>query len=182
MLHIFVSTGYNLLDRVSTGTVTNLCNQPWAAFVWVVAFGPTVFIVMRVLCWIVGQSWKAQEVTGKMIGPVWALWLNEKVCWLWFRMLKVKEKFFVCYRGDPYFHGCWFVRPSEIQHAPTRLFYKREVFLSSIEDTNPLGSVISKCCVLHIKEYCSCNLLSAIVSAFITFVVVSLWGSGAHGR
>ena len=60
-------------------------------------------------------------------------------------------------RGDAYFHGCWFVRPGEIEHAPTRLFYKREVFLSSIEDTNPLGSVISKCCVLHIKDYCSCR-------------------------
>ncbi|XP_076447907.1 protein polybromo-1-like isoform X4 [Babylonia areolata] len=57
--------------------------------------------------------------------------------------------------GDAYFHGSWFVRPSEIEHPPTRLFYKREVFLSSIEDTNPLGSVINKCCVLHIKDYCS---------------------------
>ncbi|XP_070193759.1 protein polybromo-1-like isoform X2 [Littorina saxatilis] len=57
--------------------------------------------------------------------------------------------------GDANFHGSWFVRPTEIEHAPTRLFYKHEVFLSSIEDTNPLGSVIGKCCVLHIKDYCS---------------------------
>ncbi|KAL8620376.1 hypothetical protein ACOMHN_013001 [Nucella lapillus] len=57
--------------------------------------------------------------------------------------------------GDAYFHGSWFVRPSEIEHPPNRLFYKREVFLSSIEDTNPLGSVINKCCVLHIKDYTS---------------------------
>ncbi|XP_025107181.1 protein polybromo-1-like isoform X2 [Pomacea canaliculata] len=57
--------------------------------------------------------------------------------------------------GDAFFHGCWFVRPSEIEHSPTRLFYKREVFLSSIEDTNPLDSIIGKCCILHIKEYCT---------------------------
>ncbi|XP_046573937.1 protein polybromo-1-like isoform X7 [Haliotis rubra] len=57
--------------------------------------------------------------------------------------------------GDPFFSGPWFVCPTEIEHSPTRLFYKREVFLSSIEDTNPLRSIIGKCCVLHYKEYCS---------------------------
>ncbi|XP_046358129.1 protein polybromo-1-like isoform X6 [Haliotis rufescens] len=57
--------------------------------------------------------------------------------------------------GDPFFSGPWFVSPTEIEHSPTRLFYKREVFLSSIEDTNPLRSIIGKCSVLHYKEYCS---------------------------
>ncbi|XP_071082321.1 protein polybromo-1-like isoform X6 [Haliotis cracherodii] len=57
--------------------------------------------------------------------------------------------------GDPFFSGPWFVCPTEIEHSPTRLFYKREVFLSSIEDTNPLRSIIGKCSVLHYKEYCS---------------------------
>ncbi|KAK7457993.1 hypothetical protein BaRGS_00039138 [Batillaria attramentaria] len=65
------------------------------------------------------------------------------------------DKLWTTLEGDAYFHGCWFVRPSEIEHSPTRLFFKREVFLSSIEDTNPLDSIIGKCCVLHIKDYCS---------------------------
>jgi hypothetical protein len=72
-------------------------------------------------------------------------------------------------RGDAFFHGSWFVRPSEAQHEPTRLFYKREVFLSSIEDTNPLGSIISKCCVLHIKDYCSCEVFFIYYYYFYNF-------------
>lgn len=40
-----------------------------------------------------------------------------------------------------YFHGPWYVHPSDVEHAPNRLFYKNEVFKSSIEDTNPVLSI-----------------------------------------
>jgi protein polybromo-1 len=33
------------------------------------------------------------------------------------------------------------------------MFYNQEVFLSSIEDTNPLLAIVGKCCVLEINEY-----------------------------
>ena len=60
--------------------------------------------------------------------------------------------FYICiYRGNAFFHGPWFVTPQEVQHPPTRLFFKQEVFLSSIEDTNPLLSVIGRCAVLEYK-------------------------------
>ena len=62
-----------------------------------------------------------------------------------------------CFRGVAFFHGPWYVTPSEIAHAPNRLFYKQEVFLSSIEDTNPLLSVVSKCCVLDCNDYVTCK-------------------------
>ncbi|XP_022095945.1 protein polybromo-1-like isoform X3 [Acanthaster planci] len=57
--------------------------------------------------------------------------------------------------GDPWFNGPWFVRPSETVHPPTRLFYKNEVFLSSIEDTNPMRSICGKCHVMLYKDYIS---------------------------
>ncbi|XP_071810078.1 protein polybromo-1-like isoform X3 [Asterias amurensis] len=57
--------------------------------------------------------------------------------------------------GDPWFNGPWFVRPSETIHPPTRLFYKNEVFLSSIEDTNPMRSICGKCHVMIYKDYTS---------------------------
>ncbi|XP_015918691.2 protein polybromo-1 isoform X3 [Parasteatoda tepidariorum] len=56
--------------------------------------------------------------------------------------------------GNAYYHGPWFVTPQEVQHPPTRLFFRQEVFLSSIEDTNPLLSVIGHCAVLEYKDYC----------------------------
>ncbi|XP_077995606.1 protein polybromo-1-like [Glandiceps talaboti] len=59
--------------------------------------------------------------------------------------------------GDPWFHGPWYVHPSETEHPPTRMFYKNEVFLSSIEDTNPMRSISGKCAVLAFKDYLSCR-------------------------
>ncbi|XP_070557674.1 protein polybromo-1-like isoform X3 [Ptychodera flava] len=57
--------------------------------------------------------------------------------------------------GDPWFHGPWYVHPSETEHQPTRMFYKNEVFLSSIEDTNPMRSISGKCAVFAFKDYIS---------------------------
>ena len=37
-------------------------------------------------------------------------------------------------------------------HLP-RPFYKAEAFLSSISDSNPLLSVVGKCCVLGVTDY-----------------------------
>ena len=52
-----------------------------------------------------------------------------------------------------YFHGPWFVTPSETPHHPTQLFYKQEAFISTIQDSNPLLSVVGKCCVLEVDDY-----------------------------
>ena len=61
------------------------------------------------------------------------------------------------YRNVAYFHGPWYVTPTEIAHAPNRLFYRQEVFLSSIEDTNPLLSVVGRCTVLDFNDYTTCT-------------------------
>ncbi|XP_033100393.1 protein polybromo-1-like isoform X2 [Anneissia japonica] len=67
------------------------------------------------------------------------------------------DKMWLDANEDPWFHGPWFVHPSETEHPPTRMFYKNEVFLSSIEDTNPMRSISGKCAVLGHKDYISCR-------------------------
>uniref|UniRef100_L7M5U2 Protein polybromo-1 n=1 Tax=Rhipicephalus pulchellus TaxID=72859 RepID=L7M5U2_RHIPC len=68
------------------------------------------------------------------------------------------DKMWMDREGNGFFHGPWFVLPSEIQHQPSRVFYRQEVFLSSIEDTNPLLSIIGRCSVLDCKDYTTCRL------------------------
>ncbi|XP_040576787.2 protein polybromo-1 isoform X2 [Lepeophtheirus salmonis] len=55
--------------------------------------------------------------------------------------------------GMAYFHGPWFVTPSETPQNPSQSFYKQEVFLSTISDTNPLLSAVGKCTVFEVTDY-----------------------------
>ena len=57
------------------------------------------------------------------------------------------------FSGDPWIRGPWFVRPSEVVHNPTRMFYDHELFMSNIQDTNPMRSICGKCTVLNITDY-----------------------------
>lgn len=57
------------------------------------------------------------------------------------------------YSGDPWIRGPWFVRPGEVAHSPMRMFYSQELFMSNIQDTNPMRSICGKCAVLHITDY-----------------------------
>ncbi|XP_054286185.1 protein polybromo-1-like isoform X2 [Macrosteles quadrilineatus] len=59
--------------------------------------------------------------------------------------------------GEAYFHGPWLVLPSAIPHTPARTFYKQEVFLSTLEDTNSVNNIVGKCAVLEHGEYISCR-------------------------
>lgn len=58
---------------------------------------------------------------------------------------------------DTWFHGPWFISPADTQHLPTRMFYEKEVFLSSLEETIPVGNIAGKCCVLPFREYVRCE-------------------------
>ncbi|KAK3103095.1 hypothetical protein FSP39_016403 [Pinctada imbricata] len=71
-------------------------------------------------------------------------------------IVRIEKIWIAC--GEAYFHGVSFVRPGDIPHSPTRLFYRHELFLSSIEAAYPFGRVIGKCAVLHIKEYFSSRI------------------------
>lgn len=53
------------------------------------------------------------------------------------------------------FSGPWFVGPTAIDHLPTRMFYPKEVFLTSAEHaTHALASATGKCFVMRPPDYC----------------------------
>uniref|UniRef100_A0A3B3ID07 BAH domain-containing protein n=1 Tax=Oryzias latipes TaxID=8090 RepID=A0A3B3ID07_ORYLA len=59
--------------------------------------------------------------------------------------------------GTTFFFGPIFIHPEETEHEPTKMFYKREVFLSHLEETLPMTCVLGKCMVSSFKEYLSCR-------------------------
>lgn len=40
-----------------------------------------------------------------------------------------------------YFFGPIFIHPEETEHEPTKMFYKKEVFLSNLEETCPVTCI-----------------------------------------
>ena len=54
-----------------------------------------------------------------------------------------------------YFYGPLFIRPCDIEHPPTRLFYKNEMFICGVEEARTMDSVTGRCCVLHVKDFCT---------------------------
>lgn len=63
----------------------------------------------------------------------------------------------ICFSGHTWFHGPWFISPGCTQHLPTRMFYEKEVFLSSLEETSLAEHIAGKCCVLPFREYNRCK-------------------------
>ncbi|KAM9410172.1 protein polybromo-1-like isoform 5-T5 [Pholidichthys leucotaenia] len=59
--------------------------------------------------------------------------------------------------GAGYFFGPIFIHPEETEHEPTKMFYKKEVFLSNLEETCPMTCILGKCVVSSYKEYLSCR-------------------------
>lgn len=57
--------------------------------------------------------------------------------------------------GEAHIHGSYFISPAQVEHVPTRLFYKKEVIRSSREQTVAASSIIGRCAVLSFKEYCT---------------------------
>ncbi|XP_062316377.1 protein polybromo-1 [Osmerus eperlanus] len=59
--------------------------------------------------------------------------------------------------GSAYFFGPIFIHPEETEHEPTKMFYKKEVFLSNLEEACPMTCIIGKCAVSSFKDYLSCR-------------------------
>ncbi|XP_076295789.1 protein polybromo isoform X8 [Lasioglossum baleicum] len=55
--------------------------------------------------------------------------------------------------GKCYFKGPWLLMPAEVPHTPTKLFYKQELFLSTVDGTHPIVAIVGKCAVLDYGEY-----------------------------
>ena len=60
--------------------------------------------------------------------------------------------------GDSFLHGPYYCWPADVDHAPTRLFYRKEVFLTRREASVPLLSVAGRCSVLSLKEFSTCRV------------------------
>ncbi|XP_042563731.1 protein polybromo-1 isoform X7 [Clupea harengus] len=59
--------------------------------------------------------------------------------------------------GAAYFFGPIFIHPEETEHEPTKMFYKKEVFLSNLEESCPMTCITGKCAVSSFKDYLSCR-------------------------
>ncbi|ROL50781.1 Protein polybromo-1 [Anabarilius grahami] len=59
--------------------------------------------------------------------------------------------------GAAFFFGPIFIHPEETEHEPTKMFYKREVFLSNLEETCPMTCILGKCVVSSFKDFLSCR-------------------------
>lgn len=46
--------------------------------------------------------------------------------------------------GAAYFYGPIFIHPEETEHEPTKMFYKKEVFLSNLEETCPMTCILGR--------------------------------------
>lgn len=57
------------------------------------------------------------------------------------------------FSGKCYFKGPWLLMPTEVPHTPTKLFYKQELFLSTVDGTHPIVAIVGKCAVLDYGEY-----------------------------
>jgi protein polybromo-1 len=63
----------------------------------------------------------------------------------------------VCFSGEAFISGAYYVTPSQVEHTPTRLFYKREVLKTSREGSVSMSNVLGRCAVLSLKEYTTCR-------------------------
>lgn len=70
------------------------------------------------------------------------------------------------FSGKCYFKGPWLLMPTEVPHTPTKLFYKQELFLSTVDGTHPIVAIVGKSAVLDYGEYiCSeCSLFHRLTS------------------
>lgn len=48
--------------------------------------------------------------------------------------------------------------PADVPHPPNKLFYKQEILLSTLENTNEVSQIVGKCAVLEHSEYISCKM------------------------
>lgn len=56
--------------------------------------------------------------------------------------------------GAGYFFGPIFIHPEETEHEPTKMFYKKEVFLSNLEETCPMTCIIGSLSTMGKMAHC----------------------------
>ncbi|KAM5129489.1 histone-lysine N-methyltransferase ASH1L [Mantella aurantiaca] len=64
------------------------------------------------------------------------------------------EKLWKNERGERFAFGHHYFRPHETHHAPSRNFYRNELFRIPLYEIIPLEAVVGTCCVLDLYTYC----------------------------
>lgn len=59
--------------------------------------------------------------------------------------------------GKSYFQGPWLLAPNEISLPQNKTFYQQELFLSTVQEINPIIAIVGRCAVLEQNEYSSCR-------------------------
>lgn len=75
-----------------------------------------------------------------------------------------------------FFFGPIFIHPEETDHEPTKMFYKREVFLSHLEETLPMTCVIGAVLFL----YFVLNRSKILFQHFVSDIFFLLWALQAN--
>ncbi|XP_065079040.1 protein polybromo-1 isoform X3 [Ochlerotatus camptorhynchus] len=55
--------------------------------------------------------------------------------------------------GKSFFRGPWLLTPPEVPGTISRLFYRQEVMLSTVQETTPTVAIVGRCAVLEQYEY-----------------------------
>ncbi|XP_055539824.1 protein polybromo-1 isoform X1 [Wyeomyia smithii] len=55
--------------------------------------------------------------------------------------------------GKAFFRGPWLLTPPEVPGTISRLFYRQEVLLSTVQETTPTVAIVGRCAVLEQPEY-----------------------------
>lgn len=59
--------------------------------------------------------------------------------------------------GKSSFRGPWLMNPTEVPSIGTRSAYKQEVFLSNVQETNPVIAIVGRCSVLEYADFTHCK-------------------------
>ncbi|KRY78261.1 Protein polybromo-1 [Trichinella pseudospiralis] len=65
------------------------------------------------------------------------------------------ERLWKAENNQAFLSGVAFVDPSRVEHEPTRLFYRNELFALDNGQSYPVSSVYGLCAVLSYKDYCA---------------------------
>lgn len=75
------------------------------------------------------------------------------------------------FSGKSFFRGPWLLTPPEVPGTSNRFYYRQELMLSTVQETNPIVGIVGRCAVLDLPEYTSCkqiiNLYSKIYQIYL---------------
>lgn len=75
------------------------------------------------------------------------------------------------FSGKSFFRGPWLLTPPEVPGTISRLFYRQEVMLSTVQETTPTVAIVGRCAVLEQHEYVT-SMLALKLSTYGHFTPI----------